>query len=96
MAEIKLRATEAREHAGDIKGRATDSREQFDALRTRLVGLSDSFTGNTKDRFDERLDDWKTHADGLVDALDGLGAFLDSAATQIEDLDNSLAQGLQG
>lgn len=96
MAEIKLRADDARQHASDIKGRAADSQTEFTNLRSRLEGLSDSFSGKTKDAFDGRLDQWKTHADGLVEALDGLGEFLDTAATQIEELDQNLAQGLQG
>lgn len=96
MAEIKLRADEARGHADDLKGRAADATAEFSALKSRLENLSSSFTGKTQQAFEDRLVEWKTSADGLVDALDGLGIFLSSAADSIESLDAEMASKLQG
>lgn len=93
-AEIKLRADEARSHADDVIKTKDEAMEQINALRSRIDGLVDSFTGRTHDKFIERLDEWKVGQDDLLDALDGLGQFLNTAANTIEQTDSELANQL--
>ena len=47
--------------------------------------------GRSRDRIRQ---DWHTYATGLIQALEGLGAFLNNAAETIESVDSQLAQGL--
>lgn len=93
-AEIKLRADEARGHADDVKKSKEEAFDILTDLRRRIDDLEASFTGRTKDRFIEKLDEWKTSSDDLLEALSGLGAFLQSAADAIEGLDEDLANQL--
>lgn len=94
MSEIKLRADEARSHADDVMKTKDEAAQMMDALRGRIDGLVDSFTGRTHDRFMERLDDWKGSSDDLLEALHNLGKFLETAANTIEQVDQDLSNQL--
>ena len=94
MSEILLRAEDARQSAGDMRKEATAATENFEQLNSKLKSLADSFRGKTAQAFDAQYEDWKKNAKGLIDALDGLGEFLDQAATTIEDVDTQLASKL--
>lgn len=96
MSEIFLRAADARAVAGDVQAAAIESTDQFARLRARLGDLVDSFRGQTAMAFDDRYNEWADSATQLIEALDGLGAFLSAAATGIEETDASLAAGLRG
>lgn len=94
--QIKLRAEEARGHAQDVRDTKGEVFDTIGSLRTRLDGLIDSFEGSTQEAFIEKLDEVKTGLDELLEALDGLGSFLKSAADTIEQLDTDLATQLRG
>ncbi len=94
MAEIKLRADEARDMATHVQGEASSAKDQVDALRDYLNNLSDSFTGRTADAFDNAFNEWRGGADQMLDGLDQLGNFLSQAATTIEDTDAQIASQL--
>ena len=96
MAEILLRAEDARGAASDMRNRATAAQDQFTATRTRLTELSDSFKGKTATAFDAKFEEWRTSASSLIEALNGLASFLDSAANTIEQTDESIASQLNG
>ena len=96
MSEILLRAEDARSSANDMKNEAASATENFDRLNRKLASLADSFRGQTAQAFDRQYEDWKKNARGLIEALDGLGQFLDQAATAIEDVDGQLASKLNG
>lgn len=96
MSEILLRAADARAVAADVQIAANDATDQFSRLRSRLGDLADSFRGQTAVAFDDRYNEWTDSAAQLIEALDGLGQFLSSAATSIEDTDASLAASLRG
>lgn len=89
--EILLRAEDARSAADDVKNAAQDAQDQFNSLKSKLGPLADSFRGRTADKWDERYTEWDTSAKELMDALDGLGVFLNSAADAIEQTDTDLA-----
>jgi WXG100 family type VII secretion target len=63
-------------------------------MKARLDALSGQFRGQAASAFETHWQEWHTHASGLVQALEGLGQFLDTAAKTIEDVDQQLAQGL--
>jgi WXG100 family type VII secretion target len=96
MSEIKLRADEARAHADDVRASKEAAFDVLSGLRSRIDHLSDSFTGRTHVAFMTKLDEWKSANDELLEALYGLGEFLTSAATTIEDTDVQLAAQLAG
>ena len=94
--EILLKASDARGVASDVKNAATETAETFERLRTRLGDLADSFRGDSAMAFDERYEEWAASARSLIEALDGLGQFLDNAATTIEEADLQIAAQLRG
>ena len=91
MSEILLRAEDARAAADDVVAASSDALDQFNTLKSRLAPLADSFKGKTATAWDAKYTEWDTSAKELMDALDGLGKFLNSAADAIEETDNSLA-----
>jgi len=95
-AEILAQPSELRDHSAAIKSQSSDTRDEIASMRARLEGLKSQFRGQAADSFQVRWDEWSTHATGLLDALEGLGQFLDTAANVLEDVDTQLAQGLQG
>jgi WXG100 family type VII secretion target len=94
--EILLRAEDARGSAGDMKREAASATENFDSLNAKLQSLADSFRGQAAQSFDDRYNEWKTNAKGVIDALEGLGDFLEKAANTIEEVDETLANQLKG
>ena len=94
MSEIKLRADEARSHADDVKGTSEQVLDTLGDLRRRMDSLVESFSGKSSEAFMGKLDEWKTGSDQLMEALDGLGTFLNGAADAIEDTDEQLANQL--
>lgn len=94
MARISVSPEELRGEAGFVQGQVEDARANFQALQSRLSGLQSVFTGQAQQRFQERYEEWHGHATGLSDALEALGAFLNTAANTIEETDSQLAQGL--
>ncbi|MDW3217069.1 MAG: WXG100 family type VII secretion target [Acidimicrobiales bacterium] len=96
MSEILLKADEARNAATDVKNSAGNAQSDIDALRTRLGALSDSFRGQSAIAWEDRFTEWDTSAKQLLEALDALGQFLNSAADTIEQTDQSIADQLRG
>lgn len=96
MSEIMLRASDAREHAKEMTSASADASERFQITRTKLNTLAESFTGQAATAFTEQFQKWDTGAQQVVEALDGLGQFLEAAANAIEDTDTSLANQIQG
>ncbi len=94
MSEILLRADEARGHAQAVTQRSADTQQDLEALRSRLLPLADSFKGRSAEAFDARLEEWQTSAKDLLEALDGLGQFLNGAADSIEQTDQQIADQL--
>lgn len=90
---IKMTAEEGRAAATDVDSCAADCRDAFSTLRTRISGLRGDLEGAFLDAYEDKYDEWNTSATGVLDALDGLGTWLRTAADQIEDLDQQLAAG---
>jgi WXG100 family type VII secretion target len=96
MSEILLKAEDARNAATDMRSRATTAQDQFTSTRSRLTELGSSFKGKTATAFDAKFDEWHASAKQLIEALNGLAGFLDSAANAIEETDASIANQLNG
>lgn len=94
--EILVTPAELRDQSAAIKSQATDTRTAFEQLKNRLQPLQSQFKGRAAEAFDQHFMEWHTHAVGLIEALEGLGGFLDNAAATIEDVDSQLASGLNG
>jgi len=94
MSEILLRAEDARSAADEVVKAAQDAHDQFQTLKSRLAPLADSFRGKTATAWDGKYTEWDSSAKDLMEALDGLGKFLNSAADAIEETDNSLSSQL--
>jgi len=96
MSEILLKAEDARSAASDMRSKASAAQDQFTATRTRLTDLASSFKGKTATAFDAKFEEWRTSATNLIEALNGLSNFLDSAANTIEEVDANIASQLNG
>jgi WXG100 family type VII secretion target len=91
MSEILLRSEDAKSAADAVKNSAQDAQQSFQTLKSRLAPLADSFRGRTATAWDGKYQDWDKSAKDLMEALDGLGKFLDNAANAIEETDTTLA-----
>jgi len=96
MSEILVTPGELKDHAAAIQQQVSATQDQFNTMRTRLDQLGSQFRGQAATAFEGRWDEWHTHATGLIEALEGLGSFLQQAAEVTEDLDTQLAKGLNG
>ncbi len=96
MSEILLKAEDARGAASDMRSRATAAEDQFTSTRARLTELGGSFKGQTATAFDAKFEEWHTSAKQLLEALNGLAEFLDTAANTIEQVDADIANQLKG
>jgi WXG100 family type VII secretion target len=96
MSEILLKADDARNAANDMRSRADVAQEQFSATRAKLTELGASFKGKTADAFDRTFEEWRSNADRLLESLNELSRFLDTAANTIEETDQSIANQLNG
>ena len=95
-ADILVTPQELRDHSGAIKIQVDHTTSDFNGMRTRLDQLSSQFRGQAATAFENHWNQWHTHATGLIQALEGLGMFLNQAAESIESVDQQLAQGLNG
>lgn len=98
MAEghVLARLQEMEELSKAMVDRANNTQTDFNALKTRLAELESAFQGNTAAAFATKREEWHTSAEGLIESLSGLGAFLKQAKEAIEQTDQQLAQGLNG
>jgi WXG100 family type VII secretion target len=94
MSEILLRAEDARAAANQMKTAREAAGQQVTSVRQRLTELQGSFKGKTATAFDVKFEEWRSNADGLLEALQGLSNFLDQAATLIEQTDTDIASRL--
>ncbi len=96
MASIKVSPEQLEGEAAHVKTQAGDLQSTLAALHSRLLGLTDVFTGAAQEAFTEKYDAWDGSAKQMMDALDQLGGFLDTAAKTIRDTDTQLANALKG
>ena len=94
--DILVTPAELHDHANAIKVQADHTTSDFNSMKTRLQQLSTQFRGQAATAFDAHWNDWHTHAAGLIQALEGLGRFLEQTANTIQDVDSQIARGLNG
>ena len=95
MAEIKLRAEDARQMADHVRNESTAAQSQMDSLRSYLGNISDSFTGQAANAFSDAFTEWKLGSDQMLEGLTALGNFLTNAAQVIEQTDTDIAAQLR-
>lgn len=78
------------------KTAATELRREIGVIDDIVDNLQTEFEGQTAVSYAEKIDEWVTGALKLVDAIDGLAKYLDSAATAVRDVDKQLADALKG
>jgi WXG100 family type VII secretion target len=94
MAKISVSPEELETEANAVKKQATEALQNFEALKSRLSGLTNVFTGKAQVAFDGKYQEWNTHAKGLTESLDALGKFLETSAKTLRETDEQLASGL--
>ncbi len=95
MAEIKLRAEDARQMAEHVRSESTAAQSQMDSLQSYLGNISDSFTGQAANAFSDAFTEWKQGSNQMLQGLTALGDFLTNAARVIEETDSSIAAQLR-
>ena len=89
--EILLKAADARSR-GELRHLRGAGRAGFVQVAEEQAGPAGRrVPRQTADAWDTKYTDWDKSAHDLMDALDGLGKFLNSAADAIEETDNKLA-----
>ncbi|HET8680357.1 MAG TPA: WXG100 family type VII secretion target [Micromonosporaceae bacterium] len=72
--------------AGDISG-------SLQTVTGQVRELTAHWTGGSSDAFQNLWHDWETGAKQLLDAMDGIGKYLDRAAQTFEDAERAVTEG---
>lgn len=94
--EILLKRSEAEGIAQEMKQASLDAADRFSTTRARLNELSESFRGAAATAFDNQYQQWDEGARQVVNSLNDLGDWLNSAANALSDTDAQLASGIGG
>ncbi|MGW0432232.1 WXG100 family type VII secretion target [Micromonospora sp. NPDC003197] len=72
--------------------------QRLQAMKSMIDQLvsSEFRTQLASGRFQESYQQWSSGAQNMIDGLEGMAAFLNSAIQEYQDLDNRLAGGLGG
>lgn len=94
--EVLLKRGEAETIAQEMKQASMDAADRFATTRGRLNELAESFRGSAATAFDNQYTQWDEGAKQVVEALNDLGEWLNSAISALSDTDSQLAGGLNG
>lgn len=92
--EILLRRSDAEGIAQEMKQASADALERFSQTRSRLSELAESFRGSAATAFQNQFEQWDQGSKQVVDALNDLGEWLNSAAAALSETDSNLASGI--
>lgn len=95
-AEIFLSVPDAQSMAQDVRRTSQDMTSQINALAGRMKSLTDSFRGETQRKWAATHDKLTKETQQVLEILDDLGRFLDSAAKGIQETDTNMASQLPG
>lgn len=88
----------------DMRAAAKDLADGHSEIETKLTHLQNGITnlvaagyvtGASSGVFDDKFKEFKKGASQVIEGLNGMGEFLKSAATAMDDTDKQLAQALQ-
>lgn len=82
--------------AREMAKTASDAEAEFSKVLAYLEAVAVSFKGEAATAFDAEVRTWSQSATELIKALEGLGKFLNSAASAFKQTDEALAKTLGG
>ena len=85
---------EIRGHAAQVNSRAQAAQADFASMKAQLESISGAFQGQAAQAFQQHWEQWHQGATNLIQALEGLGQFLQVTADTAEQTDQQLASGL--
>ena len=84
----------------DAASRLTNGRQEIDSMLGQLKSLIDQLVGDayvtdrSSKQFQSSYEEFNTGARNVIEGLDGMGGYLQTAAQTFQDADNQLARGL--
>jgi WXG100 family type VII secretion target len=92
MSSLKVTPAQLEALSAAVHRRCADVRSEHHALRAQLSPLFGAdWVGTASARFAALYDDFDSHARGLADALDGIGAVLGRAGVSYADMEQQIA-----
>jgi WXG100 family type VII secretion target len=91
MALIDVESGELRQQANAVKQGAANVDEVVQQLTAQVRDLAGRWRGSASEGFQTLWDEWQRGAVQLQEGMQGIGNFLDSAATQYEETENTIA-----
>ncbi|WP_461034827.1 WXG100 family type VII secretion target [Streptomyces mayteni] len=97
MADLNITYDQMREAANRLKTEYQNMDAKLDELRGYIEGLiEDGYSARSGRAFGESFTEFTTGARQMLEGLDGLGGFLNTAADAMEETDSSLESGIRG
>ncbi|WP_243740595.1 WXG100 family type VII secretion target [Streptomyces sp. 8K308] len=97
MADLDITYEDMRLASQRLKTEYTNMDAKLDELRTYIEGLiEDGYSARSGRAFGESFTEFTTGARQMLEGLDGMGDFLNTAADALEDTDTSLESGIRG
>ena len=91
MTAFRVTPTELLELARQVHGSSAAIESELAGLRTRIVPIASSWSGQAHERFQALYDEWNRSAQGLRQALGGISQLLGQAGAGYEEAERRIA-----
>jgi len=92
MAMIQVTPETLRQKATDVRTYKGEHDDVIAKLKTLVNGLNETWKGEAQDAFLSKFESMQSTFTNFSDMLEGYAKLMDTAATQLEDTDQSLKQ----
>ena len=96
MTAFRVTPAELVDLAQQVQGASGQIEGELSALRSRVLPISGTWTGQAQDRFQILYDEWNRSAQGLQQALAGISQLLSQAGHGYEDAERRIAGSFAG
>ena len=79
-----------------VQGTAGSIESELGTLRSRVLPIGGSWTGQAQDRFQALYDEWSRSAQGLQEALAGISQLLGQAGHSYDEAERRIAGSFAG
>lgn len=96
MTAFRVTPTELMELSQQVHGTSGQIEAELSGLRSRVLPISGTWSGQAQDRFQVLYDEWNRSAQGLQEALNGISALLGQAGQAYDDAEQRIAGSFTG
>jgi early secretory antigenic target protein ESAT-6 len=96
MTAFRVTPTELMGLSQQVHGTAGSIESELAGLRSRVLPISGTWTGQAQDRFQALYDEWNRSAQGLQQALAGISQLLSQAGQSYDEAERRIAGSFAG